>query len=168
MSSDPSDAEFQLSGNGRQWDGKLPAVIEDVPGGDYLYTARRKGWEINTTISVVRGVAQASKVEFPYGSIEVSGDPAVLAVAVNGVAEGKTPLTLRELKPGPYKLSATDGDNEMSVDMTISPKEQARHAFAFRYGDVLLTSTPTVRHRGSQGQGDRHHATDARTPRRGH
>src|ERR1017187_524496 len=86
LSSDPADAEFQLSGNGRQWDGKLPTLIEDVPGGAYLFTARRKGWELNTTLTVARGVTQASKIEFPYGAIEVSGDPAGLAVALNGVA----------------------------------------------------------------------------------
>ena len=143
LSSDPADAEFQLSGNGRQWDGKLPALIADVPGGDYLFTARRKGWEINTTFSVARGVTQANKIEFPYGSIEVSGDPAGLAVALNGVAAGKTPITLRELKPGTYKLTATDGENELNADIPVGPKEQARHSFAFRYGAVQLTSTPT-------------------------
>ena len=143
LSSDPTDAEFQLSGNGRQWDGKLPTIVEEVPGGDYLFTARRKGWDINTTLSVARGEAQASKIEFPYGSIQVSGDPAGLAVALNGVAVGKTPLTLRELKPGPYTLTATDGENERNADITVGPKEQARHSFAFRYGVVQLTSTPT-------------------------
>ena len=142
LSSDPADAEFQLSGNGRQWDGKLPTLIADVPGGDYLFTARRKGWEINTTFSVARGATQANKIEFPYGSIEVSGDPTGLAVALNGVAVGKTPLTLRELKPGPYTLTATDGENERNADITVGPKEQARHSFAFRYGAVQLTSMP--------------------------
>jgi hypothetical protein len=143
LSSDPADAEFELSGNGRQWAGKLPTQIEDVPGGDYLFTARRKGWEVNATFSVARGEAQANKIEFPYGSIDVSGDPAGLAVALNGVAAGKTPITLRELKPGPYTLTATDGENELNATITVGPREQARHSFAFRYGAVQLTSTPT-------------------------
>jgi len=72
----------------------------------------------------------------------VSGDPTGLAVALNGVAVGKTPLTLRELKPGPYTLTATDGENERDADITVGPKEQARHSFAFRYGAVQLTSMP--------------------------
>lgn len=142
LSSDPADAEFQLSGNGRQWNGKLPTLIENVPGGDYLFIARRKGWEIDTTFSVARAETKTNKIEFPYGSIAVSGDPAGLAIALNGVAVGKTPLTLTELKPETYTLTATDGEFERNADITVRPKEQVRHSFAFRYGAVQLTSVP--------------------------
>ena len=44
LSSDPADAEFELSGNGRHWQGKLPTKTEDVPGGNYSLVVRRKGW----------------------------------------------------------------------------------------------------------------------------
>ena len=47
LSSEPADADFQVSGNGRQWDGKLPARLDDMPGGDYVFVVRRKGWETN-------------------------------------------------------------------------------------------------------------------------
>lgn len=31
LSSEPAGAEFEVSGNGRRWQGKLPTRIEDVP-----------------------------------------------------------------------------------------------------------------------------------------
>jgi tetratricopeptide (TPR) repeat protein len=114
-----------------------------VPVGTYRLVAHRKGWELETGVLVSRGNVTVSKVEFPYGSIEVSGDPAGLAMALNGVAVGNTPITLRELKPGPYTLTATDGENELNADIPVGLREQARHSFAFRYGAVRLTSTPT-------------------------
>jgi TonB family protein len=142
LSSDPADGEFQLSGNGRQWDGKLPALIQDVPGGDYLFTARRKGWEISTTHSVARGETQASKIEFPYGSMEVTSDPTGLAVSINDEEVGTTPLTRRELKPGQYKLVITDGENEKLEEIRVTEKELGKRVFSFQYGTVQLGSTP--------------------------
>ncbi|MBI3413969.1 MAG: PEGA domain-containing protein [Verrucomicrobia bacterium] len=143
LSADPPDAEFQLSGNGRQWDGKLPTLINDVPVGDYRFTARRKAWEVDTTLSVTRGETQTNKIEFSYGSIEVSSDPVGLMISTNGVETGKTPLMLRDLKPGQYKLTATDGENDLLADISVEPKKASKHAFVFRYGSVRLTSTPT-------------------------
>ena len=144
LSSDPADAGFQLSGNGRQWDGKLPTRIDDVPVGDYRFVARRKGWEKNTILSVGRGVMQTNKIEFAYGSIEVTSDPAGLMISTNGVAIGKTPLTLQELEPGQYRLVITDGENDLTADVSVAPKEAAKHMFSFDYGAVQLASTPAA------------------------
>lgn len=142
LSSDPADAEFQLSGNGRQWDGKLPILIGDVPVGDYRLTARRKGWEVDTTLSVGRGVMQTNKIEFPYGSIDVSSEPSGLVVSTNGVEIGKTPTVLRELRPGSYVVTTRDGENDLVAMISVGPKENVKKAFVFRYGAVQLASTP--------------------------
>ena len=142
LSSDPADAEFQLSGNGRQWDGKLPILIDEVPGGDYRFTARRKGWEVFTTFSVSRGVMQTNKIEFTYGSIDVASDPTGLTISTNGVEVGKTPTILRELRPGSYVMTVTDGENDLSATISVGPKEKVKKSFVFRYGVVQLASTP--------------------------
>ncbi len=142
LSSDPADAEYDLSGNGRHWQGKLPMRIDDVPGGNYSFLARRMGWEFSANVSVGRGLTATNKMEFPYGSIEVSSEPTGLVVSTNGVAIGKTPLTLQELKPGQYALSVTDGENDLMTNVIIAPREAAKPVFAFHYGAVQLSTTP--------------------------
>ncbi len=109
LAAHPADAEFQLSGNGQLWQGKLPARFEDVPVGDYRFTARRKGWELEANVTVARGTTATQRIEFPYGSIEVTSVPPGVTISSNGSEAGKTPLLLQELKPGRYTLAATDG-----------------------------------------------------------
>jgi hypothetical protein len=143
LSSDPADAEFDLSGKGRRWQGKLPTKIEEVPGGNYSLVVSRKGWELNKNISVARGGITTNNVEFPYGSIEVTSDPTGMTVLTNGVEIGKTPMTIQEVKPGQYILTASDGENALKADVSVAPKEAAKHTFAFHYGPVQLASRPT-------------------------
>ena len=143
LSSDPTDADFELSGNGRHWQGKLPTKIEDVPGGNYSLVVSRKGWKLNKDISISRGSVTTNKTEFQYGSIDVTSDPTGLAVSTNGVEIGKTPLTLHEVKPGQYTLAVSDGENDLLSNVSVGLKEAAKLTFAFRYGTVQLASTPT-------------------------
>jgi hypothetical protein len=143
LSADPADAEFELAGNGRSWHGTLPVRIDDAPVGTYHLTTRRKGWEIDREVAVSRGSLTSDKTEFQYGSIEVTSDPSGLAFLANGAKIGTTPTTLRELKPGKYTLSATDGENDLLADVSVAPKETAKHTFSFHYGIVHLSSTPT-------------------------
>jgi hypothetical protein len=143
LSSAPADAEFELSGNGRHWQGKLPTKIEDIPGGNYSLVVRRKGWELNKDISISRGSVTTNKTEFQYGSIEVTSDPAGLLVSTNGVGIDKTPLILHEVKPGQYTLAVSDGENDLPAKVSVGPKEAVKHAFVFHYGTVQLSSTPT-------------------------
>jgi len=141
ITSDPPDAEFQLSNPLHKWSGNLPFQM-DIPTGDYQLITRRNGWELNTDISVARGGITTNNVEFPYGSIEVTSDPSGLLVLNSGEEIGKTPLTLR-VKPGQYTLTASDGENDLLANVSVGPKEAAKHAFVFHYGTVQLSSTPT-------------------------
>ncbi|MGH7950920.1 MAG: PEGA domain-containing protein [Limisphaerales bacterium] len=142
LSSEPPDAEFELSGNGKDWQGKLPIQIDNVPVGDYRFTVQRKGWELDDNLTVARGKLATDKIEFQYGSIEVTSDPTGLMASTNGVEIGKMPTTLRELKPGQYELTVSDGENDLMADVSVDPKETAKHAFVFRYGALQLSSTP--------------------------
>jgi hypothetical protein len=143
LSTMPSDAEFELAGNGLSWHGKLPAQLGNIPGGTYQFLARRNEWALTSDVTVIRGTISSNKIEFPYGSIEVTSDPANLVISTNGVEIGRTPMTLKELKPGHYKLIATDGENDLTADVDVAPKEAATQAFVFHYGTVQLSSTPT-------------------------
>jgi len=143
LSSDPADAEFDLSGNRRHWQGKLPMRIDDVPIGNYSLLTRRKGWELSGDILVSRGGIMTNTTEFPYGSIEVTSEPSGLTISTNGVEIGRTPLTLHEVRPGQYTITVSDGANELVADVSVGPKEAAKHAFIFRYGTVQLASTPS-------------------------
>ncbi len=153
LSSDPPDAEFELSGNGRHWQGKLPAAIADIPGGNYTLAVTRNGWEQTDRISINRGSITTNKMEFHYGSIEVTSDPTGLAVSTNGIEIGKTPITVRKLRPGRYIVTAMDGDNDLTAEIPVAPREAAKHTFIFHYGTVQLASIPTgatVIHKGKE------------------
>jgi hypothetical protein len=141
--SDPLDAEFTMSGTEGHWRGKLPTIIGDVPVGNYSLVISRKGWEQQTDLSISRGVITTNKAAFPYGAIEVTSDPTGVLISTNGVDIGKMPTVLRELRPGQYTLTATDGDNDLSADVNVEPGATARYAFSFHYGKAQLISTPS-------------------------
>lgn len=141
-SADPADAELDLSGGGRHWQSKVPMRVDDVPAGNYSLLARRKGWELSADVSVSRGNVTTNRIEFPYGSIAVTSEPSGLVVSNNGVEVGKTPIVLRELRPGPYVVTATDGENALTATVSVGPKEEVKKPFMFHYGAVKLASTP--------------------------
>ena len=143
LSADSSDAEFELSGNGLHWQGKLPTQVHDVRVGTYDLKVVRKGWEFKSQITVSQNGITTNKTEFPYGSIEVTSKPTGLVVSTNGVEIGKTPKTLQELIPGQYTLTVSDGENDLIADVSVAQKEAAKHDFVFHYGTVQLSSTPT-------------------------
>ena len=138
----PSDSAFTLSGGGRNWDGHLPSVIPDVPVGTYELTVQRKGWKIHGELEVQLGKTSSNQTVFTYGTINILTDPAGMNILSNGVSIGKAPVTLDELRPTNYFISSSDGDNELSANITIEPNQQTDHLFTFRYGAVRLTSVP--------------------------
>jgi hypothetical protein len=141
--SHPPDAEYQMIGNGQEWHGKLPALISNVPVGMYQLITTRKGWSItNEMVAVNRNNITTNTISFLYGSIEVVSEPTNLIVSVNGIDSGRTPTTIRELKPGQYKVVVIDGDDDRSAELDVGPNEALRHDFAFHYGRVQVSSTP--------------------------
>lgn len=142
FSSVPEDAEFALSGNGRDLSGKLPALLEDLPTGTYRLTAQRKGWELGEDVAVTAGGTITNQIEFPYGSIEIISDPAGMSLSVAGKPTGTTPVKISEVKPGPYTLELTDGDNDLKAVVSVGPRESAKQSFVLRYGTVELSSSP--------------------------
>jgi hypothetical protein len=141
--SEPPDAEFDLSGNWQHWQGNLPIRIDDVPVGTYQLVARRKGWELNQDVVVSRGSITTNKTEFQYGSVKVTSDPAGFMISTNGVEIGKTPMVFQEIIPGRYTFSVSDGENDLTADLSVAPKGSVEHTFVFHYSAVQLSSSPS-------------------------
>jgi hypothetical protein len=141
LSSIPTNADYELIGNGRHWHGQLPAHFDNVPGGPYQFLARRDGWELTTNIEVLRAAVATNTIAFPYGSINVTSEPTGLAISSAGTELGKTPLILR-VKPGQYTLTATDGESDLNTEIDVAPRQASSYSFVFRYGAVQLSSVP--------------------------
>jgi len=142
LSSEPPDAEYELSGHGKLWRGKVPVRLENIPAGTFVFSAMRQGRAIQREISIKAGELTSEQLQFPYGSIEVDSLPSGLAVSVGGTPRGTTPETLQQIMPGSYTLTATDGENNLSVTVSVHEKEVTKHTFIFKYGTVQLSSIP--------------------------
>lgn len=143
LSAIPIGATFELSGMGQHWSGKLPTYVPDVPVGTYQLMVNRNGWKTNQTLNVSRKITTTNTTEFPYGSIEITSEPAGLTISTNGEVAGVTPAILQEIKPGRYTIDVSDGENDLTADIDVGPKESAKHVFIFHYGNAQLFSTPT-------------------------
>ncbi len=143
LSAIPTNASYVLLGNGQRWQGELPAIINYIPCGVYNMTATSKGWSTNNQIIVVRGNTETNIIDFPYGAIDISSDPNGMTILVNGEQSGKSPVTLYEIKPGPYSVLATDGINDFITNIKVGPKETVRCRYLFHYGTVQLSSIPS-------------------------
>ena len=142
LSSVPADADYTLSGGGRNWDGHLPAMLQDVPAGNYELVVRRKSWEMLSELEVQLDRTYTNQTIFTYGTISILSDPAGRNILSNGVSIGKAPVMLDEVRPGKYAFSASDGENELLASITVEPHQQTNHLFTFRYGTIHLNSTP--------------------------
>jgi hypothetical protein len=142
LTSVPPDADFELSNGKKVWRGKLPSILEDLPTGDCTFSATRNGWRQEKTISVVQNQITSSEITFSYASLDVNSAPTGMSVQLNGRSLGKTPFKANELIPSKYEVIVTDGENRFSEQITLSPDENAKKVFEFRYSDVQLSTIP--------------------------
>ena len=142
LSSDRSNVSFDLSGERRQWHGQLPMRIDDIPAGTYRFSAHRHGWDVSKDLVVNRGELTNGRLEFPYGVIAVTSKPAGLDASIDGAPVGRTPVVLDDQKPGEYRVSVTDGENELSEKLVVQPKKRAEHYFFLQTGSVQISSSP--------------------------
>jgi hypothetical protein len=143
LSATASDTEFEVAGKDRTRKGTLPKQIPDLPAGEYKLLTRHKGWEQSTVLEVKQGTTLTHRVEYPYASVTVVTEPGRFTVSQDGVTVGTAPLTLGEVRPGHHKFSASDGENELTADIEVGPKEVVRKSLVFRYGRVQLESAPS-------------------------
>lgn len=97
IDSTPSGASVLFDGRDV---GKTPLLLEALKPGQYKVSATHNGWEKSTMVTI--GPAKRTKqgFEFDYGELNVDSKPQGATVLVNGRDSGKTPLSLKEIKPG--------------------------------------------------------------------
>jgi hypothetical protein len=88
--------------------GAAPSLLRDVPTGRYKIEFRCDGWPSETVeVSVESGGDAQARGEFVGGELRVISDPLGASV-YDGTTQsylGKTPLVLRNLKPGGFTLT---------------------------------------------------------------
>ena len=75
LSATPTNADFKLSGSGRQWEGKLPVRLEDVGAGSYKLVMRLGGHEETHQLEVHRQQRSQTNILLNLGSVDLSATP---------------------------------------------------------------------------------------------
>lgn len=83
-----------------------------------------------------------------YGSIHVTSSPSGAAVYLNGNYRGVAPLTIADLTPGSYSLSAErSGYQSDHATVTVRSGQQSNVQFTLtrveEYGSITVTSSPS-------------------------
>jgi PEGA domain len=107
LSTVPSDAEFNLTGwSGRELKlkGKTPAVLNQLPVGQYVLQVSREDYRKEGRVNVKPGETNELKVTFEYAEVSVTTDPDGATIFLNDKESGQTPKTITELRPGQYQV----------------------------------------------------------------
>jgi formylglycine-generating enzyme required for sulfatase activity len=127
ISSTPPDSNYTLSSDalGINQSGTCPDTIKDIPVGVYNVTLSRGDWQIKGTATVERAAITTYSSNFAYGSVEITSDPPGADVMQDGNEIGKTPLSLKNLKPGPVNYTLQlKGYDPAPVSGTITENQQ--------------------------------------------
>ncbi len=111
--------------------GITPATITDLPAGEHLIHASKKGFtDVFETVSIVPGISVKANLELPpqLALLLVHSEPEGAEVSSLGVALGTTPLLVTNLQPGEHRLRcALPGYQTKEVDVILSgrtPKKE--------------------------------------------
>jgi len=148
VASTPEGVEFTMRKAGELFggverSGRTPARFDDVMPGDYLFTFTRPGWEPRSeTITVTKQGSVQASAEFKSGAISITSTPSGATVRQNGVAIGKTPLTLAEIRPQEvsYELSL-EGWDPVRVSGVVVAGEQLKLEGRLLSVDRIATSS---------------------------
>ena len=139
----PGPADYELLDAGKSIRrGPLPAMLADLPTGPYEVAAHRAGRTVRQTVDVERERGASVTLAFATGRVAIGSDPPGAAVLVDGVSEGKAPVTL-DLPAGPHDVLARfrnwpESRRTVEVERGANPPVE----FAFRNGSVKITSAP--------------------------
>jgi hypothetical protein len=133
--------------------GRTPARLS-VSAGTHVLEVRGRNAPRVMPISVASGVEHAQYIEFPdvpqTGHLRVDSDPAGATVMIDGVSRGTTPLTVRDLTPGPREivLQTAAGSEPHTVNIqagaTSSLTAPAPRFRSVRTADVVPGKLPGV------------------------
>jgi len=128
LSCNRSNASFQLfAGQDRFIEGgEFPAIIADLPEGNYQLVARHHNNRLDKTVQVQRGIANSFEIEFAYGSVVLKSEPSGATVSSEDREWGTTPLMLSELFPGNHQFTfRRNGYEPVTVNLEVTANEIA-------------------------------------------
>ena len=145
VKSNPVDAKITINHNNR---GNAPLTITDLPAGEYLIHASKKGYmDAFETVSIQAGVRVEANLELlpQLALLLVHSEPEGAEVSREGVSLGTTPLLVTNLQPGKHRLSiALPGYQTKEIDVSLNgrtPKKEMITLVADS-GTIDVTSDP--------------------------
>jgi len=133
---------FEVSGANRELNrGNAPAVIDNLPVGQYQVRLKHAGWpDYVESVSVQPGATATVDHTFQGISVELRSDPSGATIFLDETELGKTPLTV-SLPPNPVELVSRIGALEpVTKQVTPNPTGKATVEFKHNYGWVLVSS----------------------------
>ena len=124
------DVSYELRNGNRERlsVGSLPATITGLPEGKYQVSARHNDDERDWVVTVTAWTTNEATLEFMYGAANLESDPPGATVMSGGKEYGVTPVTLPELKPGPFEFSLALADYE-TMKGTLAVAARATNQF---------------------------------------
>jgi hypothetical protein len=130
--SEPPGAEVLVDGALK---GRTPLRISDLEPGSYRFEVRKEGRSsYRQTTELEADADYTMKVSLPItvNSLRVLSQPDGIDVKLNGVAKGRTPLTLSQLPDGHYDVTGElDGfePQTLAVDLKDGELQEVRFTF---------------------------------------
>jgi hypothetical protein len=100
-------AKYRLSSQNRgavDRQGDAPAVVAGLPVGGYQLRVWRGDYFKEMPVEVKKWETNRVEVAFEYGAVKLISDPDDATIFSGDTELGKTPITVSELKPGPYRF----------------------------------------------------------------
>ena len=143
LASLPPGAEYELrQGESVVRKGATPALLADLPTGDYELRMRREGREQSAPLEIRRGETTPAEIEFASGTVAVTSTPPGAEIFAGGKKVGVAPLELT-LAEGAHELTANYRKwPEQRRTVTAERAKTNEAAFDFPSGSVKITSSP--------------------------
>jgi len=130
--SDPAGAEVLVDGSVK---GRTPLRISDLDPGSYQFEVRKEGRTTYRQTAELEGNADYTmKVSLPImvNSLRVLSQPDGVEIRLNGVAKGRTPLTLSQLPDGHYDVTGElEGFEPQTLGVDLKDGELQEVRFKF-------------------------------------
>ena len=120
--SSPDNAEIIING---QIMGKTPITIKDLQEGTYSLALKKQGYkDVSKNITIIADKTIKESINFEKilltGSLEIKSEPDGATVVINGQEKGTTPLTLKDINTGTYRITLKkDGYKENKKDTEV-------------------------------------------------
>jgi len=142
---------FSVEGMGKRIEGQGPALVSELPSGDYTVTLQADGYQESRFAVRIEADQKTPLLEEPNltplpssGFLSVSSTPNGALVMIDGVEVGQTPLVLASAK-GVHQLELRlKGYEPLRQPVTFTPTLQDQGAFILFPEQVKVTVIPSV------------------------